>query len=288
MKRNDAQSQILVTPWADPILRWAGSKRKLVPTLLQNTPKTFGRYFEPFAGSACYLFALRPTEAVLNDINDQLVESYKVLKRHPRLLARAVHSLPVTKREYYRQRSLDASRIDDFQRAVRFIYLNRNCFNGVYRTNRAGEFNVPRGNRTGSVPDESKFYRCSVALRDVELRSVDFEECLADATKGDFVYLDPPYSTTDRARYGEYGYASFQPIDVPRLADVLQQLDSAGVRFLLSYSGGNTSKKAFKHWVCKTVKVRRHVAGFAGSRGNVHELLVSNFLCDTESATRND
>ena len=264
-------------PWASPVFRWAGSKRKLIPILMANTPSHYNRYFEPFAGSACLLFALKPASGVLNDINQDLVDSYDLIRRHPRLLARELHALPRTKREYYRQRSLDTTKIDEFQRAVRFVYLNRYCFNGVYRTNRDGRFNVPRGKRTGKIPEESKFYRCAVGLRNVELRSLDFEACLKDVKRGDFVYLDPPYSTTDRARYGEYGYASFQPIDVPRLVETLKHLDIVGAKFLLSYAGGSYTQDAFSQWHCKTIQVRRHVAGFVDHRTSVCELIVSNY-----------
>jgi DNA adenine methylase len=264
-------------PWTSPILRWAGSKRKLLPTLMTNAPASYGRYIEAFAGSACLLFALHPKSAVLNDINEQLIESYTVLRDHPRLLARGVHSLPSTKKEYYRQRSLDASALTPLDRAIRFIYLNRNCFNGVYRTNRQGVFNVPRGKKTGSTPREQDFYRCSVALRYTDLRALDFEGCLADVKKSDFVYLDPPYSTSPRPRYGEYGYASFQPIDVARLVGVLRRLDSLGAYFLLSYAGGRSVQRSFTEWNCQSIRVRRHVAGFVDHRTVVDEILVSNY-----------
>ena len=264
-------------PWSPPILRWAGSKRKLVPTLMTNAPANYKRYIEAFAGSACLLFALHPKSAVLNDINEQLIESYSVLRDHPRLLARGVHALPNTKREYYRQRSLDTSTLQPLDRAIRFIYLNRNCFNGVYRTNRQGVYNVPRGKKTGNIPSEQEFYRCSIALRDTDLRALDFETCLADVKKGDFVYLDPPYSTSSRPRYGEYGYASFQPIDVTRLVNVLQTMDQRGAHFLLSYAGGKSVKRSFSGWNSQSIRVRRHVAGFVDHRTVVDEILVSNY-----------
>ena len=244
---------------------------------MENSPDKYRRYIEPFAGSACLLFALRPVRAVLNDINGELVNSYRVLRDHPRILARGVHALPQTEKEYYRQRSKDVELLSELDRAIRFVYLNRHCFNGVYRTNRQGKFNVPRGNRTGSIPTEKCFYRCSIVLRDVELQSLDFEDCLATVRRGDFVYLDPPYSTSDRSRYGEYGYASFQPIDVPRLVEVLKRLDRVGASFLLSYAGGREEERAFSDWKCRAIRVRRHVAGFADHRTTVSELLVSNF-----------
>jgi DNA adenine methylase len=150
------------------------------------------------------------------------------------------------------------------------------CFNGVYRTNRLGEFNVPRGSRTGGIPDEATFYRCSVALRAADLRVGDFDSCLVDAGPKDFVYLDPPYSASDRSRYGEYGYGSFSETDAPRLLDCLRRLDDIGTAFLLSYAASPTTLKQLSRWNCVRHLVRHHISGFARHRAIVEEVLVTN------------
>jgi DNA adenine methylase len=190
--------------WTPPLLRWAGSKRKLLPELMRHVPEAFERYVEPFAGSGCLFFSLRPRKAVLGDINSELIETYRTIAKHPKLVARSLHALRGDKRTYYRLRDHYAPE-SPVDRATRFVYLNRHCFNGVYRINRAGRFNVPRGNRTGGIPSEAEFYRCSIALRGTELRAGDYRTCLADIGSGDFVYLDPPYASRRRNTHGEYG-----------------------------------------------------------------------------------
>ncbi len=264
-------------PWGQPLLRWAGSKRKLLPELMTRAPAAPRRYVEPFAGSACLFFALKPARAVLGDINSELLETYSVLTKHPRLLARAVHSIKTTKREYYRIRRIDPKGLSPLDRAARFIYLNRNCFNGVYRTNQLGCFNVPRGLRTGDTPNERIFVRCAYALRSAEFRPGDFANCLSDVRKGDFVYLDPPYAIDDRRLTGEYGYGTFQSSDLVRLIECLRTIDRGGAHFLLSYLDCPLLRKLVdRAWARSIIAVRRHVAGFSKHRSTVNEVLISN------------
>src|SRR5947208_694046 len=125
-----------------PLLRWAGSKRKLIPQLLRHVPEGFDRYIEPFGGSACLFFALRPDRAIIADLNQELIETYRTLRSHPKLVHRAVFNMPRTKRYYYAIRDRTPQALSDVEKAARFLYLNRNCFNGVYRLNHAGCFNV--------------------------------------------------------------------------------------------------------------------------------------------------
>jgi DNA adenine methylase len=267
-------------PWAAPLLRWAGSKRKLLPLLMKSVPVDALRYIEPFVGSACLFFALRPASAVLGDINSSLLETYEVLRDHPRQLARLVLSMPPTQRYYYRLRNKRPESLPPLERAARFVYLNRFCFNGVYRTNREGLFNVPRGQKTGGIPSERDFVRCSIALRTAVVRPGDFENCLSDVRKGDFVYLDPPYAHETRRPTGEYGYGCFAKNDHDRLLECLRRVERAGAIFLLSYSDNPSFARAIKgEWHQKQVSVRRHVAGFADHRSRVNELLVTNMPC---------
>lgn len=276
-------------PWSSPIIRWAGSKRKLLPVLVASIPSHFRTYFEPFAGSACLFFAIKPPVAVLGDINQDLVQTYHTVRLHPWLVARKLLTLSKTADTYYDIRARLPTEVDLINRATYFIFLNRCCFNGVYRTNRKGHFNVPYGIRTGDFPSSRAFYRCSVALRAAKIRAVDFESCVQSADAGDFVYLDPPYSTAERQRYGEYGYGSFQPPDLERLVIKLRELDSRGVRFLLSYSHFPRRLVVDTGWTCRKLSVRRHVAGFAKHRGYVSEVLVSNFSpSDADSKSHAD
>lgn len=269
-------SQSRTIAWSPPLLRWAGSKRKLLPILMAHTPSRFGRYIEPFAGSACLFLALRPDTAVLGDINCELLEAYSVVRSHPRKVARAALAWKSTEKAYYQVRQLDPEKLTPVERAARFIYLNRYCFNGVFRTNRKGQFNVPRGRRTGEFPTEAAFYRCAVALRNAELRSGDFQRCTEDIKKDDFVYLDPPYASTGRPQFGEYGYGCFNEDDISRLIECLERIDKKNATFLLSYSNTDSLRAQTGNWYCAELNVRRHVAGFAKHRRTVSEILISN------------
>jgi DNA adenine methylase len=260
-----------------PILRWAGSKRALLPELLGAAPRHIGAYFEPFAGSACLFFALRPRRAILGDTNTELVETYRTLRRRPRQVAQAVSNWPNDEVSYYTVRALMPDELSAVGRAARFIYLNRLCFNGVYRTNRQNRFNVPYGRNTGAVPEEAHFVRCATALRVAALEAGDFEQLTTRARRGDFVYLDPPYSRAARDAYGVYGYGSFEGADLGRLIRTLERLDGEGVRFLLSYRMTEDVASATKHWHQRLVAVRAQVGGSLSSRSIRDELLVWNY-----------
>jgi DNA adenine methylase len=250
----------------------------MLGTLLRCSPPKWNRYIEPFAGSACYFFALRPPAAILGDFNEHLVDMYAQLHAHPRLLSRRVKEIPWTPETYYEIRQTPLAQLPDLQRAAHFVYLNRRCFNGVYRTNRHGMFNVPLGSNTGGLPSETSFYRCSIALRSARLMSGDFQETCRSAGPSDFVYLDPPYSSAARTRYGEYGYDSFCPIEIDRLLSCIRALDDRGAYFLLSYTASDAIAEAVRDtWDIRYHSVRRHVAGFAKHRGEATEILVANY-----------
>lgn len=264
------------SPWAAPVFRWAGSKRQLLPTLLSLIPSEIDRYYEPFLGSGCLFFALRPQRAVLGDMNEELIASYRVLAAHPRRLHEAAARMPDTKAFYYRIRSTTTFE-NPLERAARFVYLNRFAFNGVFRCNRAGLFNVPRGRRTGNLPESKRFSRCAYALRNAELRACDFERCVQDAGSRDFLYLDPPYAKSHARFRGEYGYGSFAVADLERLFRLLLDLDKRGTKFLLSYSYCRDIQPLIQRWHCRRLLVQRHVAGFGSHRGQKREVLIANY-----------
>jgi len=259
-----------------PIFRWAGSKRKLVNRLLANVPEDFKCYVEPFAGSACLFFALKPQFAVLGDFNESLIEAYQVVARSPKRVHDAAARMPNTKNYYYHLRSTAPLTLSPLQRAARFLYLNRYCFNGVYRTNRSGKFNVPRGRDTGTLPDLQAMRRCSKALKGAELVAGDFRTTLAKVQAGDFVYLDPPYAKIDDRYSGEYGYGAFSSKDLEALHHELNAIDQKGASFLLSYRYSKRLRFDLDKWHTSVISVRRHVAGFSSHRGVVREFLVSN------------
>ncbi len=249
--------------WESPILRWAGSKRKLIPLLIKFSPGQYNRYVEPFCGSASLFFALRPNMAILGDTNEELIHFYHILRFHPRILARSSFSIPIKAKTYYKVRAMSPDILSPIEKAARFFYLNRFCF--------------PRGVKTGRLPNEKHFYRCSIALRKAKILNSDFERTLSMVKARDFVYLDPPYATKDRRYRGEYGNNCFQYKDVERLLKSIDSISKIGAFFLLSYSYSEDLVNSIsKRWNFRIIDVRRHVSGFAKDREVVKELIVSN------------
>src|SRR3954463_16804943 len=152
-----------------PLIRWAGSKKQLLPILTKTIPADCNRYVEPFAGSACLFFALRPQRAILGDINGELIRMYREVKYRSNALASILQNMHRSKTEFLRLRRVDPVELRRTARAAHFLYLNRFCFNGLYRTNAAGRFNVPYGKRCGSLPTADSLKKCSSALRRTRL-----------------------------------------------------------------------------------------------------------------------
>ncbi|HSB09560.1 MAG TPA: Dam family site-specific DNA-(adenine-N6)-methyltransferase, partial [Blastocatellia bacterium] len=217
-------------------LRWAGSKRKLLPVLLDLVPLQFDRYVEPFAGSACLFFSLQPGRAILSDINDELISTYREVTLRTEEVIGYLSALELTKDAYYRVRAVNPYDLSGPLRAARFIYLNRLCFNGLYRTNKRGEFNVPFGGyRCGPIPSADSLRTSAVLLRRATLVSCSFEQTLDRVKSGDFIYLDPPYCIRSRRVFNEYSHFSFGSDQLAGLRQHLDRLDRMGIPFLVSY-----------------------------------------------------
>jgi len=265
----------------EPLLRWAGSKRQLRARLHKYWRPSFVRYVEPFAGSCSLFFWLAPARAILSDKNPELVEVYRVLAQRPDELHRAASYYPSTKGSYYTLRSLDTTHLPPLARAARFVFLNRYCFNGIYRTNRAGRFNVPFSpSKTGALPSVESFRACARALSGASLHAADFGSVLRHTRPGDFVYLDPPYATSKRRVFTEYGPRPFDRSDLDRLKYHLLHLDSRGVAFVLSYADCPELRTMCRKWRFQRVVVRRNIAGFQNARRHARELIVSNIRAD--------
>jgi len=265
-------------PKAKPFIRWAGSKKKLIPKLRNYWKDEYVRYIEPFMGSACLFFDIKPQEAVLNDINSELVETYLAIKAMPNEVHQALHDLPQGKEEFYEIRALEIKEMSSIDIAARFIYLNRFCFNGLYRTNLKGTFNVPfSAYKTGALPSLENLKNCSHMLEKVEIYNKDFQSVLLDNTiKGDFVYLDPPYAVRNKKIFTQYGPDTFGVNDLQRLKDSLKVLDQRGIHFVLSYAKCDEALDFFSEWDTSTVQIQRNIAGFAKNRRKEEELLMTN------------
>jgi DNA adenine methylase len=274
----DKEKTELPTQDCAPFLRWAGSKRRLLPILQKFWTAEHKRYVEPFAGSACLFFAIKPPRAVLGDLNSELIATYIEVKyRISAVLDELKKLKPESKREYKRLRSVDITTLTPPARAARFIYLNRYCFNGIYRTNLQGQFNVPySGDRCGSVPKDEAFRKCSSRLRRARLVNGDFEKVLKQAKRGDLVYMDPPYAVRARRIFREYDPSTFTHKDITRLRGWMEKLNSEKVDFVVSYAESDEADFLRKGFAHEVMAVRRHIAGFASHRALTNELLISN------------
>jgi len=260
-----------------PFLRWAGSKRQLLPVLSDYSPRRFGRYLEPFLGSGSLFFHLRPARAILGDVNADLMATYEQVRDNLDAVFSELSAMRKGKEEYYRIRSSDTSSLNPAEQAARFIYLNRFSFNGLYRTNRKGEFNVPYGGaKCAGVPARASLEASSRALQGAELVSGDFEVVLAQARSGDFVYLDPPYSVAVRRVFKEYDPSNFCTRDLQRLRRWLDRLTEVGAEFLLSYAKCEEAELLMEGYAARQVAVRRNIAGFSRDRRRAQEWLISN------------
>ncbi|MGE5597487.1 MAG: DNA adenine methylase [Hyphomicrobiales bacterium] len=276
---------------AAPFLKWAGGKAKLAPEVLSRAPERFGRYFEPFLGGGAVYFALaevRPLAApVLNDANPDLIACYRALRDSPdavierlRPLARGYLEAKGEARAafYYRVRA-DAPGCEVCA-AARLIFLNRTCYNGLYRVNASGRFNVPHGRyRNPRILDEPRLRAAAEALRGAELCQLDFEAACANARAGDFVYFDPPYQPLSRtARFTAYTSADFGPADQERLRDLFESLARRGVACLLSNSDHEAIRGLYggRGYTFDTVQMSRAINSVGTGRAPIAELLVSN------------
>jgi DNA adenine methylase (dam) len=258
-----------------PIFRWAGSKRRIIPRLLGLVPENYGRYYEPFFGSGCLFFALSPNKATLGDINIELISAYRALRKSTQEIFELLEQYPRTKAFYYKLRD-SSSDSNQIEQAARFIYLNRFCFNGLYRTNLAGRFNVPRGKKTGGLPSLSEFIEAAKKLKGKKIICGDFEKTLKGVTSGDFVYLDPPYASNTCKDRNEYGVGSFKPTDIDRLMETLRTIHNQGAKFLLSYSTAPDFIQKLPKRSVKTIEVRRSIASNPIFRSSVPEVLLTN------------
>lgn len=225
---------------ARPFIKWPGGKSRLVPEILKRIPECFSTYHEPFAGGAAVFFALRPKRAVLNDKSPELANAYRVVRSDVETLIAELSSgcYRNDKATYLKIRALDPGKLTPVQRAARFIYLNRTCFNGLWRVNRNGQFNVPFGDKPKvRICDAENLRAVAEALKNVTLLNHDFSYVEAVARAGDVVYMDPPYHpASPTASFTAYTEQAFSEEDQVRVASVAAVLARRGIKVIVSNS----------------------------------------------------
>ena len=265
-----------------PFVKWAGGKRTLLTELIARLPANFGRYFEPFVGGGALFFAIkdRTTNALLSDSNLELVIAYNVMRKDPdRLIAMLEEHTRRHSKDYYYRIRAQHSLQDPIKIAARFIYLNKTCYNGLYRVNKKGNFNVPIGRyAVPSIYDRDNIMACHKALRVARIEYRDFETI--DPQTGDFVYCDPPYHPIgETASFTKYTEADFSEQDQTRLRDFALRLHSQGTYVIVSNSDTPLVRQLYDHPVFKvaTVQAPRFVNCKPTKRGPIDELVITTY-----------
>lgn len=262
-----------------PFLRWAGGKRWLVPQILRLlNGRAIGRYHEPFLGGGSIFFGLTATAEVhLSDLNSDLIEVYQTVKERPREVASRLSSYQNTADDYYIARA--AKPLDQTDRAARFIYLNHTSYNGIFRVNLKGEYNVPFGNRKSiSMPDEESLVRVAHHLSNASLAASDFGSALTHVQAGDLVFLDPPYTVAHNNNgFVKYNQQLFSFDDQERLAHEIERISGLGAKYILTNAAHSSIEKLFSPLGERVTVSRRNViGGKKASRGRADEYLFTN------------
>ncbi|NTV64493.1 MAG: DNA adenine methylase [Oscillochloris sp.] len=281
---------------ARPFLKWAGGKGQLLPELTRRIPPRFARYHEPFVGGGAFFFSLWSSGrlacgGVLSDYNHNLIACYRTVRDHARELIEALleHKAHSHDRDYFYQirswdRQFGFEQRSEVERAARMIFLNRTCYNGLYRLNNKGKFNAPFGYyKNPLIVDEENMYEVSRALQDVELREGDFADVLTRAEPGDFVYFDPPYAPiSPTASFTHYTGRGFGEDQQRRLADVFRQLLARGCFVMLSNSSTDLTRELYPDQgaagiYAQTVRASRKINCDGTKRGFVDELIACSY-----------
>lgn len=272
-----------------PFVKWVGGKRQLLAQFRRLNlypPEKFdvktGRYFEPFVGGGAVFFDLLPEEGFLSDLNKELVTTYNIIKNNVEELIESLNKHQTDKEYFLKVRAQNPNALNELAVASRFIFLNRTCFNGMYRVNSNGGFNVPYGKYSNPlICDEDNLRKVSKALQCVDIKHQDYKEVLKKARKGDFVYFDPPYYPVSKtASFTSYTAESFLDKEQTELRDTLLELNKRGCFVMLSNSDTpfiNKIYSGFKGIRISKVEAGRAINSNGSGRGKITEVLVTNY-----------
>lgn len=273
-----------------PIVKWVGGKRQLLNKINPLIPKKITTYVEPFVGGGAVLFKLQPKKAVINDFNSELINVYRVVKDNPKELLVLLEEYAKLNNEeyYYKIRKLDRSenyaKMSEVEKAARIIYLNKTCFNGLFRVNQKGHFNSPYGKGNNpNIVNKSVILAVSHYFNknNVNILEGDYKEVLKDLKKGSFVYFDPPYMPISKSssftRYTKNGFSQKEQIELKKECD---KLNAKGIKFLLSNSNHPFIRELYQDYEIITVKAKRSINSNGNKRGEIDEVLVRNYSKD--------
>lgn len=272
----------------NPVLKWAGGKTQLLPEINKRLPKQFNTYYEPFFGGGALLFSLLPSSAVINDLNYELMNVYKCIKhdtQFPKLLKELDrHQSLHSKSYYYLIRDIDCSPYyknwRDYERAARTIYLNKTCFNGLYRVNKKGHFNTPIGTeKYKKLYDLDNITNMHEYLKNnnVKILCGSYSSAVKDAKAGDFVYFDPPYDYQDGDGFTSYTADGFTKENQVELFNLFKELSDKGVYVMLSNNNTDFIRDLYKNYNIGVVHAKRAINHKGDGRGAVEEVIITNY-----------
>jgi DNA adenine methylase (dam) len=269
-----------------PVVKWVGGKRQLLPVLTSLLPTRITNYCEPFVGGGALLFWKQPQRAVINDINAELIQMYEVIRDSVEELIVELETHTNDSEHFYEVRDWDRNResydlLTNIEKAARVIYLNKTCYNGLFRVNNAGEFNTPFGNyRNPNIINAPILRAVSTYFRGAEIvfSCRDYADVLAEIPRGSFVYLDPPYDpVSNTANFTGYSRGGFSREDQIRLRECCDDLHRRGIKFMLSNSSTDFIREQYAPYTITTVQAKRAVNSNADGRGQVDEVVVRNY-----------
>jgi len=277
-------------PWNNAVptfVKWAGGKTQLLDQFKKFFPKKFNGYLEPFVGSGAVFFYIKrkynPKRVIISDNNEDLINTYMVVRDNLEELIKLlkIHKRNHCKEYYYKIRETDVNELSDVEKAARFLYLNKTCYNGLYRVNSKGKFNVPFGRyKNPNIVNEKNLRKAHKLLQGVTIKLQSFEKVLEDAESGDFIYFDPPYYPLSKtANFTSYTRDVFLDDEQRKLAEVYRKLDERGCLLMLSNSDTEFIKNLYSYDGLKihTVKARRAINSKADKRGAINELVILNY-----------
>lgn len=271
-----------------PFVKWAGGKRQIIKELTKLAPLEYSTYYEPFVGGGALLFELSLKKAVINDYNEELMNVYNCIKdenKFEKMVHELNHYEASHNKEFYlelRNKDRDQKKfmkIPDYKRAARTIYLNKACFNGLYRVNSKNEFNVPFGKKEKVNTYDGQnlgIIHSFLNFNDIRIMNVDFEEAVKDAKKGDFIYFDPPYDS-DTHTFNSYTEEGFGKKDHIRLANTFKELDKKGCYVMLSNHNTELVNELYKDFNIHIIEAKRNINANGKKRGKVEEVIITNY-----------
>jgi len=264
---------------ARPLVKWAGGKNALLPILRRLLPHDLERYAEVFVGGGALFFNLAFPNSLISDTNDELIHFYSIVRDLPEALLESVRRMPISAEFYYQLRAKDPGSLEPVERAARFIYLNKTCYNGLYRVNRQGQFNTPFGKRTNvTILAQEELHRASALLRQTEISCEHYTHALSRLKEGDFAYLDPPYLPVGHySDFNRYTRDFFTEADHVTLANEYAQLGRQGVKALLSNSYHERILSLYKGFEVTIVTASRQINCDPSRRGEIREVIVANY-----------